>query len=269
MTLIDISEKFEKAGIENPKAEARYLIKAVTGIDPLLQDFEMSDALQDAIEKRCVRIPLSKIMGVREFYGRDFVVNDEVLDPRPDSETLIEEALRLIQKGDVIYDLGTGSGCLLITLLLEKENVSGMAVDISQGALDVAIRNCEYYELQNRAKFRRVSFEQFKPDHKANVLISNPPYIETHIIDTLEPEVKNHDPHMALDGGFDGLIHYKQILKRLSQFLLPDSYFLLEIDDVVCDKVMDHAIAQGHYDLEIIKDLAGHNRVLKGRCKAS
>jgi len=157
---------------------------------------------------------------------------------------------------------------LLLTLLAERQDASGVAIDVSKDALKVAQQNAYNLECTDGVQFIEAGFADFSPNEKANLLISNPPYIETATIEGLEPEVKNHDPHMALDGGADGMIFYKQILDRLSLILLSDSYFLLEIDDVVCDKVMDHAVALGHYNLEIIKDLAGHNRVLKGQCVA-
>lgn len=261
-----IAETLAAAGIDDPRREARSLIKAVTGTDPLLSDVADSDALQAAVKRRAAREPLSKIIGKREFYGRDFIVTDDVLDPRPDSETLIEAALAVLGEGDAILDLGTGSGCLILTLLAERPNATGVAVDISPEALAVARRNAVALGVIDRVAFVQTGFADFATKTPFDVVISNPPYIPSAECDTLEPEVIRHDPRLALDGGPDGCDPYHVILKRLAELMVPQGHFFLEFSPDICDNVVALARQAGHDDITVMRDLAGRERVMTGRC---
>lgn len=261
-----IATRLAEAGIKEPRREARMLIMAVEGTDPLLEDVFLSDELEMAVQMRCRRMPVSKIIGRREFYGREFIVNANVLDPRPDSETLIDAALPFIKDGARILDMGTGSGCLLLTLLAEKENATGMGVDISGKALDVARQNADMLQLNRRAAFTQSDFAVFEADKKFDLLISNPPYIPKNEIETLEPEVRLYDPVLALDGGEDGCSPYKTLFGHLSALLCPKAHFFVELSPHICDKIVQLAIAAGHQEIEVISDLGGRARVLKARC---
>lgn len=262
----EIASRLDDAGIDDPRREARALILAVEGQDPLLHDIYLSDELEKAIELRCQRVPLSKIIGLREFYGRDFIVDENVLDPRPDSETLIEAALPFINSSTRVLDMGTGSGCLLLTLLAEKPGATGVGVDISDKALVVAKLNARHLNLVPYAELVLSDFERFEAPEKFDVMISNPPYIPSREIDTLAPEVKLYDPILALDGGSDGCDPYKTLLRRLPEILLPGGHFFLELSPDICENIVQLAIAAGHQEIEVISDLAGRARVLKARC---
>lgn len=288
MTLDRIAQRLQEAGIEDSRREARSLIIAVTNIDPYLSDDWLAqiDRVDVALARRERREPLSKIMGKREFYGRDFIVTEDVLDPRPDSETLIEEALSIPYKR--VLDLGTGSGCLILTLLAENKEATGVAVDISAKALDVAKQNAMQLGVAERVKFYEAGFETFTWPHpervsgsmgnsrmgpetssgcdKFDLLISNPPYIKSADIAGLEPEVTRYDPMLALDGGADGCDPYRVIFARMNEFLTPNGYFLLEIAPDICENLLRLAQESGCRDVKITRDLAGRERVLSGRC---
>lgn len=265
-TWTDIARRLGEAGIENPRQEARYLILAVTGIDPVLQDPAMNDVLERSVALRCGRVPLSKIIGVKEFYGRDFGVNAHVLDPRPDSETLIRAALSVVPEDANILDLGTGSGCLLLTLLAERPMASGVGVDLSQDALDVARYNAALMSFEGRAVFVLDDLARHIPARRYDLVISNPPYIPTADIARLAPEVRDHDPRLALDGGADGCDPYRALFARMDEYLSASGYFLVEIGFDICDKVIQLAMDAGLQEIDVIEDLAGHRRVVQGRC---
>ncbi len=264
----DIAQRLKEAGIDEPRREARLLVRAVTGGDPLLGDVQHSDQLERAITQRVSRVPLSKIIGKREFYGRDFIVTKDVLDPRPDSETLIDEALKILPDDEPvsILDLGTGSGCLLLTLLAERPLSRGVAVDISEAALSVARQNAQALGLADRISFVHADFAAYEAAALFDMVISNPPYIPSWEVDTLEPEVFNHDPRLALDGGTQGWEPYAVLFARMRALLSPGSHFLVELSPDICDKVHDLAIAAGHTEIVLIPDLAGRARVLSARC---
>lgn len=266
--LDDIAQTLKNAGLDEPRREARLLIKAVTGTDPLLSDVANSDAIDDAVRLRAARVPLSKIIGTREFYGRDFIVTEDVLDPRPDSEILIDEALKHIPTDQPIriLDLGTGSGCLILTLLAERPLTTGVAVDISPAALDVARRNAAALGLSERIAFVQGDMAAYTPDAPFDLLVSNPPYIPSDECLTLEPEVRLHDPMLALDGGPDGCGPYRAVFSRMRALLSLHGHFLVELSPDICDKVHELAIGAGHTEIEMIPDLAGRTRVLKARC---
>lgn len=239
---------------------------SVAGIDPLLRDVAPNDALERAVELRCKRVPLAKIIGKKEFYGRDFIVNEHVLDPRPDSEILIEAALSVMPQSARILDLGTGSGCLLLTLLAEREDAIGTGVDLSPDALDVARGNAQALGLGDSATFVHGDLAHYTPDAPFDLVISNPPYIPSADIARLDPETRDHDPMLALDGGEDGCDLYSALFARMPQYLSPDGHFLVEIGFDICDKVIQLAMDAGLQEIDVIEDLAGHKRVVQGRC---
>lgn len=223
-----ISRRLTAAGVKTPREDARRLVAAATGCDPI--DFIANPERQMSVEsgrllagyvaRRVRREPVSKVLGVREFYGRSFDVNPATLDPRADSETLIDAMLELAREEGWqdrpirMLDIGTGSGCLLVTLLCELPGAVGVATDISEGALNVARRNAERHGVADRAVFElRRSLEDVTGPF--DLVVSNPPYIETAAIAGLEPEVRDYDPHGALDGGPDGLAVYREIARSL------------------------------------------------------
>lgn len=218
------------AGIENAQRDARLLVAAATGLDAaeLLAHPEapiMAEAgrrLEAMLARRAAREPVSRILGTREFYGRTFVLSPATLDPRPDSETLIEHALDLVrargwhERPLRILDVGTGTGCLLVTLLAELPLSTGIGTDVSAGALQVAAANAARHGVATRARFeQRDALEGF--DVHVGLVVCNPPYVARHEIAALEPEVRDFDPAGALDGGADGLDFYRRIVPDLAR----------------------------------------------------
>lgn len=248
--------------------EARMILHKRAGIDwaQIIADpdrvIETDVILQD-VEERKTGKPLSRIYGSREFWGLEFEINEHTLDPRPDSETLIEIALNHFKDRPPqnILDLGTGSGCLLLSLLKEWPQARGIGVDLSFGAIKTARKNAKTLGVESRTAFINGSWGE-SIAAKFDLVIANPPYIESKVIPDLAKEVKNHDPILALDGGKDGLQDYNEIFSQLKTILKPDGVALFEIGFDQGDKVTrlseNHGLNRGR----IYSDLAGNPRVV-------
>jgi release factor glutamine methyltransferase len=211
------------------------------------------------IEKRKSRQPVSRILGEREFYGRSFKVTPATLDPRADTETLIEEALRF--SPNRILDLGTGTGAIAITLLCELPSATGVATDVSPDALVAAKENASHHGVANRLKFIEADWYAGVTE-RFDLIVSNPPYIAASNIPSLADEVKKHDPRLALDGGVDGLTAYRHIARGARDRLRKSGRVLVEIGCGQKDEVL--AIFE-EFDLALNSekpDLAGHVRCL-------
>jgi len=233
---------FKRAAIPEADLDARVLACAAAGaghVDLIANGDapvgeEVVAVLDTFIERRLAREPVSRIIGQREFWSLTFDLGRETLDPRADSETLIEAVVELSAVAgqsapfERICDLGTGSGCLLVSLLCQFQTAIGVGVDICAGALRVARRNAMAHRADRRALF--VCADWTAPlSGPFDLVISNPPYIRSADIATLEPEVRCHDPHRALDGGTDGLDAYRQISSRAAAILRPDGWFVVEV----------------------------------------
>ena len=222
-------------------------------------------AIQKDLDARLRGKPLSKIYGKKEFWGHIFRVSEHVLDPRADSETLIENALKHYKNKEpprTILDLGTGSGCLLLTLLKAFPNAHGIGVDISPDALIIAQNNAKTLALESHATFIEGHWAD-DITQRFDLIVSNPPYIRSDIIPNLEKEVKNHDPILALDGGKDGLQAYESIFSDLFRILNEDGLALFEIG---FDQAEDIARLSKKYKIrlgDIYSDLAGNPRVVE------
>lgn len=216
---------------------------------------------QALLSKRAERIPLQYIVGEQEFMGLKFRVNSNVLIPRQDTETLVEEALKVIEPGMRVLDMCTGSGCIIISILKNTTNVDGAACDISKQALNVAKENARlngvFVDFERSDLFEHV-------DEMYDVIVSNPPYIRSDEIPHLMPEVSVFEPHEALDGSEDGLLFYRRIIKDCRANLKPQGRLLFEIG---CDQgrqVSEMMQFAGFSDVHVIKDLAGNDRVVSG-----
>ncbi len=211
------------------------------------------------IEKRKERIPLQYITGVQEFMGLEFFVNENVLIPRQDTEVLVQEVMRELHDGMSILDMCTGSGCILLSLLNYSNQCKGKGVDYSKDALCVAMENAKKWNLE--AEFIESNlFENVTG--KFDIIVSNPPYIRSEEIEQLMPEVKDHEPRMALDGTLDGLFFYREIVKESRKFLNRGGLLFFEIG---CDQKQD--VTQifeqyGYCNICCVDDLAGLNRVM-------
>ena len=215
------------------------------------------------IARRVQGEPVSRIVGEREFYGRSFTITTATLDPRPDTETLVKAALARIPIGESwwILDLGTGSGAIIVTLLAERPLARGVAIDISAGAIGVAKRNAQRHGVDTRCEFLVTRwFDGLEGPF--DLIVSNPPYIESDTIHTLPTEVKDFDPHMALDGGLDGLFAYRHIARFGKPFLKPGGHLLVEIGAWQVQGVKGLFEAGGWHFADGYKDLAGHTRCL-------
>ena len=270
------------AGVPDADLDAWYLLEYAAGIsraryfaDPdRAMTEEQAELYNDCIERRSARVPLQHITGVQEFMGLEFEVNEDVLIPRQDTETLVEEAVRILQREKSrfsgrqarILDLCTGSGCILLSVLnccgLPAE---GTGTDLSEKALVVARRNAG--KLRIPASF--VQGDLFgaleSAPERFDMILSNPPYIRTEEIGRLQEEVRLHDPVMALDGRDDGLYFYREITERCGAYLNRDGYLMFEID---CDQAGDVSVLmrrQGFADVKVKKDLAGLDRIVYGR----
>ncbi|MBU6140498.1 MAG: peptide chain release factor N(5)-glutamine methyltransferase [Proteobacteria bacterium] len=221
----------------------------------------------DLINRRAAREPVSHLIGKREFFGEDFLVSRDVLDPRPDSEILIESVLKKFpdrEKKLKILELGVGSGCLIITLLKTYRDAVGTAVDISETALVVAQKNSEKHQTNSRLKILKSDlFSALNHEEKFDLIISNPPYIPAADIEELEPEVRIHEPRTALDGGKDGLDFYRRIAAEAKNFLAESGAIFLEIG-FGQSKSVTEIFAQNDFQLtSSALDLSGVIRVLE------
>jgi release factor glutamine methyltransferase len=222
------------ADVPNAALDAEYLLEHLTGWNRARQFMEKDRIMEKdlyeryiaLVKERAKRIPLQHIIGTQEFMGLEFEVNEHVLVPRQDTEVLVEHALKILKDGDSVLDLCTGSGCILLSLMKLGPLLNGTGGDISKDALEVANRNKE--KLGVNAKF--VETDLFsKITKKYDLITSNPPYIPTGIIPGLMPEVREHDPYIALDGKEDGLWFYERITEEAPKHLYRGGYLMYEI----------------------------------------
>lgn len=268
--LTQATRQLREAGIEGAQRDARVLIAHAVGIPAdrvtLEAQMDVSEGQVDVFKGLCVRRiarePVSKIVGNRQFWGREFKVTPDVLDPRPETETLIAAALA--HPFDRLLDLGTGSGCIPITLLAERPMAQGLAVDISEDALQVAWENASFHEVNQRLTFG-ISDWFSTVKGRFNLIVSNPPYITDDEMDELSREVREHDPHLALTPGGDGLDPYRVIARDVSAFLEPGGRLLVEIGWKQGADVKAIFEATGLRDCEVLPDLDGRDRVVSAR----
>lgn len=243
--------------------------------DPLVLTAEQQVEFDALVARRVNREPMSQIIGRREFYGRDFIVTGDVLTPRPDTETLIETILDIrgsrIGKQPAgpdsrisILDLGTGTGCILLTLLAELPHAKGVAVDISRLALEVAKANASALGILDRTDFIEADMAVLAELAQApfDIIVSNPPYIPSADIADLMPEVAKYEPIQALDGGKDGLDYYRILAKNAGELLKADGLMCMEIGDTQAAQVSDIFTQAGFGLVSLQKDLAGKDRCM-------
>ena len=264
----------------NPRAEARLLLahcldctqeKLIAYPETLISEQHL-EQFEDCLKRRCANEPISHILGKREFWSLDFKVNQDVLDPRGDSETLIEAVLAQIpNKTDRlrILDCGTGSGCLVLSLLHELPNARGVGLDISTAALDVANENAKALGLDGQVQF--IQSDWFgnldipKPSDKFDIIISNPPYIEHDAIAKLDKQVRDFDPVLALDGGVAGLDPYYILAQQMDDYLKPNGFSIFEFGEGQGSAIRQILSAAGYENLTSSLDLSGVERVVTAR----
>ena len=267
-----------QAGMETPELDARLLLCHAAELTHEAYIARAGDALgtdaaarlEALIARGLAREPVSRIVGIREFYGRAFVVNRHTLDPRPDTETLVEAALHIV-KGEGsgnrplnLLDLGTGTGCILITLLAELPKARGLGTDVSAAALELAAANAQRLGVAERASFVACDWLD-GIEGKFDLILSNPPYIASAEIAALAEEVAGHDPRAALDGGPDGLDAYRRIAASVGRVLAPSGKILVEIgrdQAAAVAGIFTKAGPKAHGAAAIGRDLAGRPRVV-------
>lgn len=259
-----------EANIADAKNDAWLLLAMACKIDHTYYYMHINEEMPEEllhefdvlIKKRAERVPLQYITGEQEFMGLSFRVNSNVLIPRQDTETLVEEALKVAQPGMKILDMCTGSGCVLISILKNVHGVSGVGYDISKQAIIVAKENAKLIDVP--AVFERSNLFEDVVDEKFDMIVSNPPYIRTDEIAALMPEVADFEPHEALDGKEDGLHFYREIIGQSKDYLVPGGYLLFEIGCDQGEAVSSMLRQAGFSEVCVIKDLAGNDRVVKG-----
>lgn len=263
--------RFKQAGIGNAELDARLLVQAACGCDEIGMirepgkrlDEEEVARLRNFEARRLGREPVARILGRREFWGLPFLLSPATLDPRPDSETLVETALGLLHDvaAPSLLDLGTGTGCLLLALLHERADARGLGVDLSAEAVTTARRNATALGLAERASFRQANWAD-GIDERFDLIVSNPPYIPAADIAALELEVRAFDPRLALDGGADGLDGYRALGALLPRLLAPSGTAVVELGAGQADAVSGLFATAGIEVKAIVCDLAKVPRAL-------
>ena len=269
-----LAQRFAQANVATPMLDARVLVCAAAGLSPeqlIMQENAQVrprdlNCLQIWAAARCAGMPVSRLTGRRAFYGLDFDIGPAVLDPRADTETLVEAALELMPARARVLDLGTGSGCVLISVLARALDARGLGVDISAGALRLARQNAHLHNVRDRIGLRQGSWFS-RVSGRFDIIVSNPPYIARGEIDHLATEVRAHDPRRALDGGPDGLDAYRHICSAAPVYLEAGGHLLLEIGFDQAQPVSALMRAQGFENLGVVKDLEGRARVVWGQIK--
>lgn len=268
-----------EAGVDTPSLDARLLIQHALGLErhdllfmaDVRLEAEQSARAWELVERRASRVPVSRIVGTRGFWTLDLALNGATLDPRPDTETVVDSVLEALPDREAplrILDLGTGSGAILLALLSELPNATGLGVDLADDALSQAAANAAANDLDGRASFAKGSWTDGL-DEEFDVVVSNPPYIPSADIAGLDPEVREHDPPLALDGGPDGLDAYRAIAAALDGVLKPGGIAALEVGIGQAEDVSGLLIAHGLILTGMRNDLSGIARCVRGEKKRS
>lgn len=263
-------QRLKDSKIAEYQLDAWYLLEHITGItkasyygEPNREiSAELAEDYLTCIERRSKRIPLQHITGVQTFMGHEFFVNEHVLIPRQDTEALVEDALDKIEDEMTVLDMCTGSGCILLSIL-KRRNVQGTGADISEEALKVAEKNREHLKLPEVQWIQSDLFE--KVTGSFDVILSNPPYIETKVIESLQEEVRLYDPYIALDGKEDGLYFYGRIIESAKKYIKNGGWLIFEIGYDQAEAVTRLMEQSGYEEIYVKKDLSGLDRVAGAR----
>jgi len=268
-------QRLKAAGVDSPAIDARLLLEAATGAtradiltDPHRElSHDQADLLDEWLVRREKREPVARILGRKGFWKLLLNLTDAVLVPRPETECIVDMILKQTQPGDAFQmaDLGVGSGAILLSVLSERPAARGVGTDISEEALAVARDNAAGIGIDNRAVFLRTSWGSGLADASFDFVASNPPYIRSSVIPTLDPEVYNHDPHLALDGGESGLEAYEALAPEIFRLLKPGGRALLEIGFDQAADVENLMKNEGFADVTTYLDLSNLPRVVVAR----
>ena len=270
MTYLQLCRRLADAGIDSPEWDAEILLRHFFHVDPLTlrtageRGFPDDPAFLQAVAKREARYPLQYIIGEWDFYRQTYRVTPDCLIPRPDTEHLVEEAIRLLPRGAFFADLCTGSGCIAVSVLAERPDTCAVAVDKFPATLALAVENARRNGVADRLipLCADVLALEFSPSDKLlDAILSNPPYIPSHVIPTLEPELFA-EPAAALDGGEDGLIFYRTLLRTQAKHLAPGGFFLFEIGYDQGEALRRYGEESGFTQCRILRDYGGNDRVV-------
>ncbi len=259
-----------RLGFATAALDAKLLTQHGLGLDALAlatqenQSVDVAGAERVAalLQRRLTGESVARIIGEREFYGLAFGLNAATLEPRPDTELLVDLALAAMPAGGRLLDLGTGTGCIPIAMLVHMDGISAVAVDLSAPALAAARDNAARHGVGGRLILLEGSWFAPLPPQRFDMIVSNPPYITSAVVETLAPEVKDFDPRLALDGGPDGLAPYRILAREAAQWLTPDGRMLVEIGHDQGAAVSALFLEAGFDDVSVQQDLAGLDRVV-------
>ena len=269
--LSNATDILKKEFISNPSLDSELILsnilkinrdKLLLNLDKKIRSCEIIK-FKNLIERRKKKEPIAYILGHKNFWKSNFKVNKDVLIPRPETEHIVEEALKILPKNAScnILDIGTGSGCIIISVLLERKKSYGVAVDISKKALNIARFNAKMQHIQNRIKFVNSNIDKFYTG-KYDLIISNPPYIINYKISYLDEDVKLYEPKVALDGGLDGYSEIKNVVKKSAELIKIKGKLIIEIDYKQINFTKEILRRNGFYINKIVKDLANKNRCI-------
>ncbi len=262
-------KKLKQKNINNPELDIRILLKHASkkNNEIVLSNLNIDNIdiikFKSYLQKRINRQPIAKIINNKSFWKNDFYVNNYVLDPRPETELIIEEVLNIYRNKNLklkILDIGTGSGCIAISLAKEFKHASITAIDISQEALEVATKNLKIHNCNNQIRLRLIDFK--KINSKFDLIVSNPPYLTNNQFNNADPEVKNFEPKLALIGGNDGLKFYREYSYTLKNLMKKKAHFVCEIgfnQRQDCEEIFQNS---GLHLNNIVHDLQGFERIL-------
>jgi len=269
--LSDAKDFLKEQYIKNPSLDSEILLSKVLKIDrnKLLLNLEHKlkkneiIEFKKLIERRIKNEPIAYILGFKEFWKQKFKVSKDVLIPRPETEHLVEEVLKIIPREAAysVLDVGAGSGCIIISILLERRKSLGVAIDISKKALNVAKYNAKIQHIENRIKFVNSDIDKFFIG-KYDLVVSNPPYIKNYIINYLDDDVKLYEPRIALRGGMDGYSNIRKVIIKSAKLIKTRGKFVLEIGNEQINFVKSILKSNGFYINKIVKDLAKNYRCI-------
>ena len=268
--MVAATARLRAAGVPEPARDARILLAHAARVDATRVTLiapddiapEIEDRFEHLVSLRAIRVPVSHLIGEREFYGRAFKITGDVLDPRPDTETLIDAALSL--PFERVLDLGTGSGAILITLLAERENATGVGLDVSEAACLQSAANAAMHNVAPRAEVLQSDWFDCA-EGRFDLIVANPPYLTLDEFNAAAPELVQHEPRIALTDDADGLTAYREIAGAAAGYLTEDGTVLVEIGWQQGTAVSEIFQAAAWGDIQILPDLDGRDRVIVAR----